>query len=86
MDQLVLLFKICYMLLCEAGSENCLKLLTKVLNEVLFEDKLPGDTMRKSSYRGIKLLKHAFELYERVLDKTLRKIVGIDKIQYGFML
>ena len=35
--------------------------------------------------RGVKLLEHAFKLYERVLDKKLREIVDIDKMQYGLL-
>ena len=34
---------------------------------------------------GIKLLEHAFKLYEKFLDGWLRKLVYIDKMQYGFM-
>ena len=30
-------------------------------------------------------MKHAFKLYEKVLDGRLRKVVDIDKKQYGFM-
>ena len=37
-----------------------------------------------NSYRGIKLLEHAFKLYE-VLDGRLREVVDIDKMQYEFM-
>ena len=34
--------------------------------------------------KGIKLLEHAFKLYE-VLDGRFREVVDIDKMQYGFM-
>ena len=33
----------------------------------------------------IKLLEHAFKLYEKVLDGRLREVVAIDKMQYGLM-
>ena len=39
----------------------------------------------KEECRGIKLLQHAFKLYEKVLDRHLCEVVDIDKIQYGFM-
>ena len=44
-----------------------------------------GDPLNPNSYRGIKLLEHAFKLYEKVLDRRLREVVDIDKKQYGFM-
>lgn len=47
--------------------------------------KCKGDPLNKNSYRGIKLLEQVFKLYERVLDKRLREIVGKDKMQYSFM-
>ena len=34
--------------------------------------------------RGIKLLKQAFKLYEKVLHGRLREVVDIDEMQYGF--
>ena len=43
-----------------------------------------GDPLNPNSYRGIKLLEHAFKLYE-VLDGCLREVVDIDKMQHRFM-
>ena len=43
------------------------------------------DPLNLHSCRGIKLLEHAFNLYEKVLDEHLREVVDIDKMQYGFM-
>ena len=66
----------------------------------MFKDKLPeewmlgslvpickgkGDPLNSNSYRGIKLLEQAFKLYDKILDGRLREVVGIDKMQYGFM-
>ena len=34
---------------------------------------------------GIKLLEHAFKLYEKILDGCLYEVVYTDKMQYGFM-
>ena len=39
----------------------------------------------KNIHRGMKLLEHAFELYEKVLDGCLLEVIDIDKMQYGFM-
>ena len=44
-----------------------------------------GDPLNSNSYREIKLLDHAFELYEKVLDGHVYEVVDLDKMQYGFM-
>ena len=84
----------------KAGGDKCLKSLTNIFNGILFKNKLPeewmlsslvpifkgkGDPLNPNSYRGIKLLVHAFKLYEKILDGRLREVVDIDKMQYGFM-
>ena len=84
----------------KAGGYKCLKSLTITFNDVLFKDKLPeefmlsslvpifkgkGDPLNSNPYRGIKLLEHAFKLYEKILDRRLREVVDIEKMQYGFM-
>ena len=43
-----------------------------------------GDPLNLNSYMGIKLLEHAFKLYEKILDGRLRE-VDIDKMHHGFM-
>ena len=85
--------------LFKAGGDKCLKSLTNIFN-ILFKDKLPeewilsflvpifkgkGDPLNPNSYRGIKLLEHAFKLCEKVLGGHLHEVVDIDKRQYGFM-
>ena len=84
----------------KTGGDKCLKSLTNIFNDILFKNKLPeewmlsslvpifkgkGDPLNPNSYRGIKLLEHAFKLYEKILDGRLREVVDIDKMQYGFM-
>ena len=86
--------------LFKAGGDKCLKSLTNIFNDILFKNKLPeewmlsslepifkgkGDPLSPNSYRGIKLLEHAFKLYEKVLDGRFREVVDIVKMQYGFM-
>ena len=44
-----------------------------------------GDHINPNSFRGIKLLEHAFKLHEKVLDGCLHEVGDIDKVQYGFM-
>ena len=47
--------------------------------------KRKGDPLNPNSYRGIKLLEHAFKLYKKVLNGRFHEVVDIDKMQYGFM-
>ena len=47
--------------------------------------KVKGNSLNPNSYRRIELLKHAFKLYEKILEGRLREVVDIDKMQYGFM-
>ena len=44
-----------------------------------------GDPLNPNSYRGIKLLKHAFKLYEKISDGSLREVVDIAIMQYRFI-
>ena len=56
-----------------------------MLSSLVSTFKGKGDPLNPNSYRGIKLLEHAFKPYEKVLDGRLREVVDIDKMQYGFM-
>jgi len=47
--------------------------------------KKKGSVMECGSYRGVKLLEHGMKAVERLLEKRLRDIVKIDKMQFGFM-
>ena len=84
----------------KAGGDKCLKYFTNIFNDILFKDKLweewmlssfvpifkgKGDPLNPNSYWGIKLLEHAFKLYEKFLDGHLYEVVDINKMQYGFM-
>ena len=44
-----------------------------------------GDVMSCGSYRGVKLLEHAMKIIERVLERRIRTLVNLNKIQFGFM-
>ena len=43
-----------------------------------------GDVMSCGSYRGVKLLEHAMEIVERVLERRIRAPVNLNEIQFGF--
>ncbi|KAK3510739.1 hypothetical protein QTP70_021324 [Hemibagrus guttatus] len=49
----------------------------------IFKNK--GDVQSCSNYRGIKLMSHTMQLWERVVDARLRKVVEICEQQCGFM-
>ena len=44
-----------------------------------------GDVMSCRSYRGVKLLEHAMKIVERVLERRIRTLVNLNKMQFGFM-
>jgi hypothetical protein len=46
--------------------------------------KRKGDALECGSYRGIKLLDHVMNVFERVLEERLRRRVSIDNMQFGF--
>jgi hypothetical protein len=48
--------------------------------------KMKGDPTECGNYRGIKLIEHAMKTLEKIVDKHIREIVTIDKMQFGFML
>ena len=73
--------------------------MTDLFNRILADGKMPmdwklswmtsiykgkGDALDCGSYRGIKLLEHAMKVFERVMEKRLRKVVNIDDMQCGF--
>ena len=43
------------------------------------------DIMNCGMYIGVKILEHAMNVVEKVLENRLRKIVTIDDMQFGFM-
>ena len=44
-----------------------------------------GDVQDCGNYRGIKLTSHTMKIWERVVEKRLRKMVNFGEGQYGFM-
>ena len=53
------------------------------LTTVVFKGK--GDALECGNYRGIRLLEHSMKVWEKILEERLRKIVKINKCQFGFM-
>jgi len=44
-----------------------------------------GDPMECGSYTGIKLLKHAMKVVERIFEHRIRQQIEVDDMQFGFM-
>ena len=44
-----------------------------------------GDVRNCNTYRGVKLLHHAMEIFERVRKRRIRELVNIDLMRFGFM-
>ena len=44
-----------------------------------------GNVMSCGSYRGVKLLEHAMKIVERVLERQIRTLVNLNKMQLGFI-
>ncbi|GJW09732.1 retrovirus-related pol polyprotein LINE-1 [Tanacetum coccineum] len=55
------------------------------LSEVIPIYKNKGDVQACSNYRGIKLLSHTMKLWERVIERRLRRETRVSENQFGFM-
>ena len=44
-----------------------------------------SDVMSYGSYRGVKLLERAMKIVESVLERRIRTLVNLNKMQFGFM-
>jgi Reverse transcriptase (RNA-dependent DNA polymerase) len=74
--------------------------LTKLFNTIFRSNKMPdewrrsilvsifknkGDIQNCTNYKGIKLISHTINLWEKVIEHRLRKLTTISKNQFGFM-
>ena len=41
--------------------------------------------MSCGSYRGVKLQEHAMKIVKKVLERRIRTLVNLNKMQFGFM-
>ena len=44
-----------------------------------------SDVMSCGLYRGVKLLEHAMKIVEMILERRIRTLVNLNKMQFGFM-
>ncbi|KAH1263123.1 putative serine/threonine-protein kinase abkB [Glycine max] len=54
-------------------------------HEVAIKYKNKGDIQNCANYRGIKLMSHTMKLWERVIERRLRKETQVTENQFGFM-
>ena len=81
-------------------GESALKFLTKLYNRTMESERMPeecrdsmlipifknkGDVQSRSNYRGIKLIGHTMKLWERIIERRLRRDLTFNNQQYGFM-
>ena len=46
--------------------------------------KQQGDPLECGHFRGIKLLEHGMKMFEKILERRLRKIITVNNMQFGF--
>ncbi|RZB42155.1 Ganglioside-induced differentiation-associated protein 2 [Glycine soja] len=81
-------------------GDRGLEWLTKLFNEIMRSKRMPeewrrstlvpiyknkGDIQNCANYRGIKLMSHTMKLWERVIERKLRKETQVTENQFGFM-
>ena len=81
-------------------GESALKFLTKLYNITMQSERMPeerrdsvhipivknkGDVQSCSNYRGIQLIGQYMKLWERIIERRLRRDLTFSSRQYGFM-
>ena len=63
------------------------KFLTRLFNRLLMGERISEEWNAQfcGNYRGIKLMSHTMNVWERIIETKLRDRVEISKQQYGFM-
>jgi hypothetical protein len=83
-----------------ASGEAGLQWVTDICNAIVREGRIPedwrkswivsiykgkGDALECGSYRGVKLLDQVMKVFERVIERRVRRSVTTDSMQFGFM-
>ncbi|KAL5161290.1 LINE-1 retrotransposable element ORF2 protein [Glycine soja] len=63
-------------------GDRGLEWLTKLFNEIMRSKRMPEEWRRST---GIKLMSHTMKLWERVIERRLRKETQVTENQFGFM-
>ena len=46
--------------------------------------KQKGDPLECGNFRGIKLLEHGMKMFEKIVERRLRKLITVNNMQFGF--
>ena len=83
-----------------ASGDAGLERMTSLFNCILKEKGIPpelgtrvmvncfkhkGEGTERGNYRDLKLLEHTMKIFERIIEKEIRKVIDISEIQFGFM-
>ena len=78
--------------LIEDAGERRVRELTRIFNEIFDSGEIPddwkgsytipifkgkGDALQCEKYRGVRLLEHGMKIYEKIIEKRLRKIIKL---------
>ena len=84
-----------------ASGDAGLERMTSLFNCILKEKRIPsewdtsvivncfkykGEATGRRNYRGMKLLEHMMKMFERIIEKEIRKVIDVGEMQFGFML
>ncbi|XP_066959107.1 uncharacterized protein [Macrobrachium rosenbergii] len=65
------------------GSHPGLPIQRRVTSRIIYTEK--GDIQDCANYRGIKLMSHTMEIWERIVDQRIREETSEGEEQFGFM-
>ena len=53
-------------------------------SEIVPTYKQKGEPLECGNFRGIKLLEHGMKMFEKILERSLRKLITVNNMQFGF--
>ena len=84
-----------------ASSDICSELTADLTNSIIRENvmsiewgdsfifgvfKGKGEAIDRGNHRGLKLTEHVLKVVERIIEVTIRDVVNVDDMPFGFML
>ena len=85
----------------KASSDICSELTADLTNSIIRENvmsiewgdsfifgvfKGKGEAIDRGNHRGLKLTEHVLKVVERIIEVTIRDVVNVDDMPFGFML
>ena len=80
-------------------GESGVDMMHEILKRVWEEEQMPEewnkseivpiykqkrDPLECENFRGIRLLEHAMKMFEKILERRLRKLITVNNMQFGF--